>query len=301
MQFPLNYQEPVYRPPSEGRSLLIQLTIGCSNNKCTYCAMYRKKSYSVRPIEQLLDEIDRLKHYYAKNSLPEPDKIFLCDGDALSAPISTLVQVLDKLNSAFPKLRRVSLYATANNMLEKTEEELQFLAERKLNLAYLGLESGNAKVLKRIVKGATPDDMLKGCQKLQRSGWKLSIIAMLGVGGREHSAEHVADTRELMSQISPNFFSLLTTVVIPETPMQKMVDKGLMTPLTSKEILHELYQITDGLDVSSGCIFRVNHVSNLVPLGGQLPKDKDKIVSTAKAWWEQCPEGIYPQIDPSMM
>lgn len=299
MQFPIQYQEPVYRPPSEGRSLLIQLTIGCSHNKCTYCAMYRAKRYSVRPIEKVFEEIDQVRHFYKSAGVPYPEKVFLCDGDALAAPTETLLRVCQYLNQSFPRLRRISLYATANNMLEKSQEELEFLRREKLNLAYLGMESGNDQVLKRIVKGASSEEMIKGCQNLKEAGWKLSIIAMLGVGGREYSEQHIKDTARVISKISPQFFSLLTTVAVPGTPLETMIQKGLMSPLTSKEILFELYKISEGLNVQSGCIFRVNHVSNLVPLGGQLPKDKELIVATARQWWEGCSEGIYPNIDPS--
>lgn len=301
MEFPVKYKMPVYRPPSEARSLLIQLTIGCSHNLCTYCAMYREKSYSVRPVEEVLGEIDQLKAYYQAHGHPGPDKVFLCDGDALAASTEVILSVVGRLNAAFPRLRRISLYATAGNMLEKTTEELREMSSRKLNLAYLGMESGNSRVLKKIVKGASVEDMLEGCAKLRSSGWKLSVIGMLGIGGKELSAEHALDTARVISQISPQFFSLLTTVAIPGTPYAKMVDKKLQEPLSSKEILYELYQILEKMKVTSGCIFRVNHVSNQMQLGGQLPKDQERLTEAAKSWWQSCPEGIFPRVDPSML
>ena len=301
MNFPLNYEAPVYRPPSEGRSLLIQATIGCSHNKCTYCAMYRHKQYRERPLEEVLEDIDRVEHFVKKSRAPEPEKVFLCDGDALGAPTPFLLQILDHLNQKFPKIKRVSVYATAQNMLAKSKEELQFLAERKLNLAYLGLESGSNKVLKRIVKGVDGDAMIEGCHKLKDSGWKVSIIAMLGVGGKEYSAEHIQETARVVSAINPSFFSFLSTVAVPETPMAKMIDKKLMTELSSKELLFELYKTLESLNFSESCLFRVNHVSNQFQVGGELPQDKDRLVEAVKSWWQQCPEGVYPQVDPSYL
>ncbi|MCO4793466.1 MAG: radical SAM protein [Bacteriovoracaceae bacterium] len=287
---PITYEEPVFRPPSEWRSLLIQVTIGCSNNKCTYCDMYRSKTYRVRNLDDIKKDLQK-----CADSGMAPDKIFLCDGDALGAPMEVLEATLDTINELFPDVRRIGVYATAENILEKSEEELKRLADKKLNIAYLGLESGDDKVLHMIVKGNTAEDMVKASLKIKSCGFKLSTIAMLGVGGKKYSQQHIENTAKVISQTNPEFFSFLTTFAVPGTPYHTMVERGLIEPLTSKELLIEMHDILElsSFDLNS-VIFRANHVSNAHPLGGTLPKDKEKILKTIKGWIDQTPEGLYP-------
>jgi radical SAM superfamily enzyme YgiQ (UPF0313 family) len=287
---PLTYEEPVYRPPSEWRSLLIQVTIGCSNNKCTYCDMYRSKTYRVKPIEEIKEDLQK-----CADAGMNPDKIFLCDGDALGAPMDVLKETLDTINVLFPEVRRVGVYATAENILEKTDEELKLLASKKLTIAYLGLESGDDKVLHMIVKGNTTQDMVDASLKIKRCGFKLSTIAMLGVGGRKYTQQHIDETAKVLSKTNPEFFSFLTTFAVPGTPYYTMLERGLIEPLTSKELLIEMHDILkqSTFDLNP-VIFRANHVSNAHPLGGTLPKDKELILATVKDWIAKTPEGIYP-------
>ena len=294
MFYPIQYEEPVYRPPSEWRSLLIQVTIGCSNNKCTYCDMYRSKTYRVRPIEDIKNDL-------RKCSSLNPEKIFLCDGDALGAPMDVLIQTLDSINEIWPNVKRIGIYATAENILEKSEEELKLLASKKLTIAYLGLESGDDKVLHMVVKGNTAQDMVDASLKIKRCGFKLSTIAMLGIGGKKLSEQHVENTAKILSQTNPEYFSFLTTFAIDGTPYKTMVDRGLIEPLTSKELMQEMHDILAGasFDINQ-VMFRANHVSNARPLGGTLPQDKDEIINILKEWISQTPEGIYPERPMSM-
>lgn len=293
---PIYYEAPVFRPPSEGESLLIQVTIGCSNNKCTYCDMYRSKKYRVRTIADITADLHKSAEYY-KSLGRLPDKIFLCDGDALGAPMEILEGTLDCLNSLFPNIRRIGIYATAENMLAKSEEELKLLASKKLTIAYLGLESGDDKVLHMIVKGNTATEMLEASLKIKKCGWQLSTIAMLGVGGEKYSKQHVINTAKIIGETSPQFFSFLTTFAVPGTPYHKMVERALISPLTSRALLQEMHDILELAEFkSNNIIFRANHVSNMYPLGGVLPRDKELILRTIKSWILQTPEGVYPDV-----
>ena len=297
--YPINYHEPVFRPPSEGRSFLIQVTIGCSNNMCTYCDMYRSKKYREREFSEIEKELHDAKAYFDKIGYA-PKRIFLCDGDALGASTELLIKTLELINKLFPKLDRVGVYATAQNMLDKSEEELKKLVSLKLNMAYLGLESGNDKILHMIVKKNTRQDMIDGCAKLRRAGFKVSVIAMLGIGGMKLSEDHIKDTGSIISEISPEYFSFLTTMAIPGTPYEKMVSRGNIKPLTTKLLLGEMRQILSLIQPKNDILFRANHVSNQYPLGGTLPLDTNVIVSTLDSWIAQTPDGTYPVMPSSM-
>ena len=299
MNFPISYEEPVFRPPSEGKSFLIQVTIGCSNNMCTYCDMYRSKKFRERSLDEIKLDLDKSRNYFEKMG-QYPKRFFLCDGDALAASMDLLVPVLEYINELFPDLERVGIYATAQNMLDKSEEDLKRLVGLKLNMAYLGLESGNDKILHMIVKKNTRADMIEGSQKLMRSGFKLSIIAMLGIGGEKFSQQHIDDTASIISKIEPDYFSFLTTIAIPGTPYYKMVDRGLIKPLTTKKLLTEMRDILNQITTSRKILFRANHVSNQYPLGGTLPHDKEVLVKTVHKWLSKTPEGEYPPIPSSM-
>jgi radical SAM superfamily enzyme YgiQ (UPF0313 family) len=258
--------------------------------------MYRSKTYKVRTQEQINSDIEA-----CSRSGLTPDKIFLCDGDALGAPQDLLLATLDKINSTWPGLRRIGIYATAENILEKSEDQLRELAAKKLTIAYLGLESGDDKVLHMIVKGNTAMDMVNASIKIKNCGWKLSTIAMLGVGGTKYSQQHVENTANMITATAPEFFSFLVTFAIPGTPYHTMVQRGLIQPLTSRQLLQEMHDILYQAEFKQNpIIFRANHVSNSHPLGGTLPKDKDIILATLKTWIKQTPEGVFPKMPAQM-
>ncbi|MAX67105.1 MAG: radical SAM protein [Halobacteriovoraceae bacterium] len=291
--FPLKYHEPVFRPPSEAHSFLLQVTIGCSNNKCTYCDMYRSKQYRERSFDEIKKDILDSYHYF-KEIHYSPKRIFLCDGDALGAKTELLVKVLELLNKLYPNLERVGIYATAQNMLEKSDKELALLFKLKLSMVYLGLESGSDEVLHRIVKGNKAHEMITGSKKIMNSGMKLSVIAMLGIGGEKYSETHIVETAKVLSEISPHYLSFLTTMAIKGTPFYRMVERGTLKELTSRKMFYEMREILDRIQANKNIVFRANHISNQYPLGGTLPEDQGQLVKTIEAWMLETPVDVYP-------
>ncbi len=252
--------------------------------------MYRSKSYSVRDIALIKSDLQKCAQAGIR-----PEKIFLCDGDALGAPMEILVETLVEIRQLFPDNRRVGVYATAENILEKSEDELRLLHSLGLEIAYLGLETGDDKILHMIVKGNTAKEMQEASLKIKKCGWKLSTIAMLGVGGQKYTKQHIEGTAKILSNTCPEFFSFLTTFSVPGTPYHRMVERGSIAPLTSKELFIEMHDILELATFElNPVIFRANHVSNQHPLGGVLPRDKESILSTLKKWIEATPKGVYP-------
>lgn len=292
---PINYIGQVFRPPSEAQSLLIQMTVGCSHNKCTYCMMYRDKSFYVREFEAIKADLLIASEFFKKHN-NNPRRIFLCDGDALAAPATLIHKVLDLINDLFPDLDRIGMYVTGSNVLEKSSEDLRLFAQKKLTIGYIGLESGAEEILKLIVKGNTQQEMIDACLKLKDNGWKSSVIAMLGVGGTKLSHLHIAQTAKVVSLTSPNFFSFLTTMALPGSPYKRAVDKKHIFPLTTRELLMEMREIIANINSSNKIILRVNHVSNMFPIAGVLPKDQGKVLKQVDSWIMQEPENIYPPL-----
>jgi radical SAM superfamily enzyme YgiQ (UPF0313 family) len=273
----MRYEGRMYRPPSEARSYIVQATIGCSHNLCTYCDMYRDKSFRERDIAEVMEDIEEAGQTY-----PEARKVFVADGDALVMDMSRWLSILEVLRVSFPSLRRVSSYATAQNILEKTDEELHQLKEAGLSLLYIGPESGDAVTLKRIVKGNTFEDHAQAAQKAHSAGMKISVIVLLGAGGVDRVEEHARETARLVTEMDPEYLSALTLTVIPGTPIQRMMDKGLFELPPVHGLLWELRTIVAD-SRPSRAVFRTNHASNYLSLEGRLPRDRDRIVSAIDA------------------
>lgn len=273
----ITYDEPVYRPPSEAGSFILQATLGCSWNRCTFCAMYRDKRFRVRKIDDLQQEID----WYASR-FPAPRKVFLADGDALVAKRAFLAELLDRLRAAWPDLRRVSCYASPQSLRVRSVEEMAMLREKKLTLYYLGVETGNDQVLTDIEKGIDAAEMIRVSSKAHEAGVKLSTMILLGMGGRVRSREHAIDSARVVNAIQPRFVSTLVVTPVPGTPLAESVQRNEFDLLSPIELAAELREFLAHLELS-GTIFRSNHASNFLSVAGTLPKDQARMVATLDA------------------
>lgn len=270
--FSLRYEDPVFRPPSEARSLILQITIGCSQNRCTFCGMYKMKKFRIRSVTEVVADIESLSEGYRSNC----QRIFLADGDALAYPQKALVQILDELKRLFPRLGRIGVYASPASLAGKTQAELEQLRERKLRILYFGLESGDWQTLQMINKGFSGEQMLEQCQKARRAGLKLSVTAILGLAGRQRSTQHAAATAQWINLLSPEFLSLLTLFKRHNDEFFAQID-----PLTQGEIIEEALALVRQLSPQR-TILRSNHVSNLIHLAGSYPKDRELIIAQAE-------------------
>ena len=269
----MRYEGRIYRPPSEADSYILQATIGCSWNHCTYCDMYRDKQFRVRDLEETLTDIRTARMTYGDGV----EKVFVADGDALVMSLEQWDAILGACRQSFPRLRRVSAYATAMNLLEKSVQDLTRLREFGLTQLYIGPESGDDVTLKRIAKGATFADHVEAAQRARAAGMKLSVIFLLGVGGVDRSHEHAEESARLATEMDPPFLSLLTLTVVPETPIARLSSKGKFELPTVGRMLEELRTFV-ALARPSDAVFRTNHASNYLPLGGNLPQDRERIL-----------------------
>lgn len=272
----MRYEGRIYRPPSEAESYILQATIGCSWNHCTYCDMYRDKQFRVRDLAATLEDIT------VAGRSGGTDKVFVADGDALVMDMAHWQAILDACRACFPRLRRVSAYATARNLLSKTDAELKQLREWGLSLLYIGPESGDDETMRRIAKGADFAQHAHAAQKAHAAGIKLSAIFLLGAGGIERSREHAVASAQLATAMNPRFLSLLTLTVVPGTPIAKLASSGRFTLPDVPALLGELRTFVD-LAQPQDAIFRTNHASNYLPIGGRLPRDRERILETLDA------------------
>ncbi|MCK9262987.1 MAG: radical SAM protein [Deltaproteobacteria bacterium] len=269
----MNYDMPLYRPPSEGRSLIFQITLGCSWNKCLFCGMYKGKRFKVRPWEEIEKDIIEMSWM-----MPDTRKVFLADGDPLGVETGFLIKVLDLINKKFPRLERISTYAGPTNLMEKDIEELKELRKRKLDVLYLGIETGNDALLKKICKGATADEIIEGSTKAIDAGLRMSTFIILGLGGVEGSFDHAKDSARVANAIDPQFLACLTLMLGQyEEIYEKKLMGGNFKLIDRMQSLQELRWFVEDLDVSD-CKFGTEHASNHLPLNGRLPQDKDGIL-----------------------
>jgi len=274
----LGYDYPLYRPPSEANSVIFQVTLGCSFNKCSFCNMYRTKEYSERPWEEIKSEID-----IVSKSFPQTERIFLADGDAINLHTEKLIQILDYIKEKFPNLQRISCYAMPKNLLQKSPKELTQLNNRGLDMLYIGIETGNDILLKKITKGATSKSIIDACDRAKRSGFIISCMIILGIGGKKYSVDHIMETARVVSAVSPNFLAALTLIIEDGVydEFMKKFDEPFET-LDDSLILNELEMLLNDINPVSPMVFRANHASNVYSIGGNLPEDKEKMITLVR-------------------
>lgn len=271
----IQYDMPVYRPPSEANSFILQVTLGCSFNRCSFCSMYRTKCFAIRPLPEVQAEITAIARAY-----PATRRVFLADGDALAAPVEHLLTILTALRAAFPQLERVSSYALPANLLKKSAAELMQLRENGLTLLYYGIETGSAELLKRITKGATPEAMVAGLTKAKQAGLRISATLILGLGGQTHWREHIDATADLVNRLELDYLSTLQLMLDPmieeefrrkfREPFQMQDDRAL---------LMEQARLIERLNPPAPLVFRSNHASNALALAGELPRDREVLLA----------------------
>lgn len=264
----MRYEGMVYRPPSEARSLIIQVTIGCAHNKCTFCTMYKDKKFRIRKKEEILEDFQMAYDTYGDCIR----RIFLADGDALVVKTPDLLEILDFIRMRFPSTERVTSYGTPKDILRKSEEELKALAAAGLDMVYMGAESGDAVTLERINKGVTREEVIEAGRKLRKCGIKSSITLISGLGGRKRLREHAIESAKLISDIRPDYVGFLTLMLDESTEIYRQIQEGEMELLTPDDVVEEMRLFLTNVD-SEGTVFRANHASNYVILKGDLNKD----------------------------
>ncbi|WP_294510344.1 radical SAM protein [uncultured Intestinimonas sp.] len=269
----MRYEGDIYRPPGEWKSYLLQVTVGCSNNTCTFCNMYRDKKFHIRPMADILEDIRMAKAYYG-----DVRRVFLCDGDAIIMRTNDLITILDTLYATFPSLEKVTTYAGPRSTLTKTPEELKLLREHGLARAYLGVETGNDALLRKVKKGVGARQMLEAGTRLREAGMDLWVMILLGLGGREGSEQHILDTAAMMNEMKPRHLSALTLTLYPGTELYADYQAGKFQPITPMDSLREARLLIEKLEVDP-LHFTCDHASNYVPLKGSLPEDKAQFLA----------------------
>ncbi len=273
----MEYEGRVFRPPSEAYSLIVQATIGCSHNQCTFCDMYKEKRFRIRRLEEVKSDFDLARAQYRR-----VERIFLADGDALMCRADHLAELLQYIRTLFPECERVTSYGSPKSILVKTPEELRMLHELGLEMVYLGLESGSDEVLRRVNKGETAAEIIRAGQMVRNAGMKLSVTAIAGLGSTELSEEHAAQTARALSEMRPEYIGLLTLLFELPTPLMQDWQEGRFYLMNPVEIAAETLILLENID-SEGSVFRANHASNYVNLAGTLNRDREAMCARLRA------------------
>ncbi|MBW2028247.1 MAG: B12-binding domain-containing radical SAM protein [Deltaproteobacteria bacterium] len=264
----MHYEGTCIRPPSEAHSILLQVTVGCSHNKCTFCGTYKDKRFRIKDEDTILGDIK-----FASRYMKRQDRVFLMDGDALIIPQKRLLWILDRINEHLPWVKRIGAYANAKSIKMKTLDELVELKAKGLGILYLGVESGDEMTLRNIRKGTTPQNLVDMGKKVKGAGIKLSVTVLLGIAGEERSLEHARATGRLLSEMDPDFVGALTVMLIPGTPLYEDCVSGKFVLPDERGLLLELREMIEHTHLTRGLFFS-NHASNYLPVKARLPRGK---------------------------
>jgi radical SAM superfamily enzyme YgiQ (UPF0313 family) len=269
----MDYVGSLFRPPSEGRSMIIQVTVGCSHNQCTFCGAYKEKEFYIKDMATIKKDIDEAAQYREHF-----DKVFLADGDVLIMPTGQIIEILSYIREKCG-VKRIGVYANTKAILKKSPDELKELKEAGIGIIYQGIESGNIEVLRRIKKGAFPHKMIETSQKIIASGMELSQTVLLGLGGVELSEAHAIDTGKLLGEMSPHYASALTVMLIPYTPLGRDAAAGKFKLPDKFGTLKELRLMVENMHVKRDCFFTSNHASNYLPIRAHFPQDREAVLA----------------------
>lgn len=272
----------IIRPPSEADSLILQITYGCTHNKCSFCPTYMGVRFGMRPPREIFEDISDAAEKIKSGLYRASRRVFLTDGNAMALTNRRLLPILEALRREIPDFLRAGIYANAGDVKRKSDDELRVLKEAGLGIAYLGLESGSDKILRRVNKGWTVEEMIEAVHRLDAAGIKTSVIGLLGLGGRELSKHHAESTGRAAAAMSPTFFSLLTLMVVPGTALHAEYENGSFILPDAMELVAEQRIFLESTDGIVRTIFRSNHASNYLPLAGVLPRDRDRLVDRVK-------------------
>jgi radical SAM superfamily enzyme YgiQ (UPF0313 family) len=265
----MNYEGFIIRPPSEAYSLLLQVTVGCSHNKCRFCGTYRQKKFRIKSLEQIKKDLCEARHY------EKVEKVFLCDGDALIIPQLRLEEILKLINDNMPDIERIGTYANAKSILRKSVDELKKLRDLGLKIIYLGVETGNVELLQKIHKGVTYEQMVEAAHRVKEAGIILSVTVLLGLGGIEKSIEHAINTAKILTDMDPDYVGSLTLILVPETELCEDYLAGRFVLPDKFGSIRELYLMIANSNFTN-CYFTSNHASNYLPVKAYLPQEKEK-------------------------
>jgi radical SAM superfamily enzyme YgiQ (UPF0313 family) len=266
----MKYEGMIFRPPSEADSLILQITVGCSYNRCTFCGAYQGKPFRIKAFEEIQEDIDEASSYRSRVR-----RVFLADGNALTIPQKGLLRTLEYLKVKLNRVERVGIYANARDLMQKDAEELKALKSLGLGIVYLGLESGNREVLKRIKKNATIDQLVQASRRVKESKIHLSVTVILGIGGIEKSQIHAEDTGKILSEMDPDYVGALSLMVVPGTPIEKEIEAGELILPTPFGMIQELETMIEHCHFTR-CFFASNHASNYLPLRVRIPEEKEE-------------------------
>ena len=277
----MQYEGDIYRPPSEAYSLIVQATVGCTHNGCTFCPSYRGKKFRIKPFDTVYADLQEARRCYR-----HIHRIFFADGDAFCMTTDELMRLLDAVREIFPECERVGAYSRASQILCKSDDELMRLRKSGLGILYIGAESGSDEVLRRVKKGESAQQLIQSVRKAERAGIKTSVTFISGLGSRELMIEHAVKTGEMISAMGASYVGFLTLIIEPEAPLYADVRSGAFELLTPSEVMDELEIILEHTNCEGETVFRSNHASNWLALGGTLPRDKERMlrqIRSAKA------------------